>query len=65
MAQELKTHTLDEIAEILHISRRTLYSYIKDGKLKAVKFGKYWRVSPEELESFLTRGVPRQARREA
>ena len=65
MARELITYTLDEVADILKLTKRTLYTYIKKGQLRAVKFGKYWRVSPEELESFLTRGVPRQARREA
>jgi len=65
MARELITYTLDEVADILKLTKRTLYTYIKKGQLRAVKFGKYWRVSPEELESFLTRGVPRQTRREA
>ena len=45
MANEIKVYTLEEIAELLHITRRTLYSYVKEGKLKAVKVGKYWRVT--------------------
>jgi len=65
MARELITYTLDEVADILKLTKRTLYTYIKKGQLRAVKFGKYWRVTQEELESFLTRGVPRQTRREA
>lgn len=61
MVRELKTYTLDEVAEILHITKRTLYTYIKGEKLKAVKFGKYWRVSQEDMEDFLAQGVPRRA----
>lgn len=57
MANELKVYTLEEIAELLHITRRTLYTYVKEGKLKAVKVGKYWRVTEKNLEEFLERGT--------
>lgn len=54
---EMKIYTLDEISEILHISRKTLYSYIKEGKLKAVKVGRSWRITAKNLEEFLTKGT--------
>lgn len=54
---EIKVYTLEEIAELLHITRRTLYTYVKEGKLKAVKVGKYWRVTEKNLEEFLERGT--------
>lgn len=57
MANEIKVYTLEEIAELLHITRRTLYTYVKTGKLKAVKVGKYWRVTEKNLEAFLTKGT--------
>ena len=57
MANELKVYTLEEIAELLHITRRTLYTYVKEGKLKAVKVGKYWRVTEKNLQEFLERGT--------
>jgi excisionase family DNA binding protein len=57
MANELKVYTLEEIAELLHITRRTLYTYVKEGKLKAVKVGKYWRVTEKNLEEFLNKGT--------
>lgn len=57
MANELKVYTLEEIAELLHITRRTLYSYVKEGKLKGVKVGKYWRVTEKNLEEFLATGT--------
>ena len=62
MAKELKTYTLDEAADILQLTKRTLYSYVKDGKLKAVKFGKYWRVTQENLEAFIEQGAPERKR---
>lgn len=57
MANEIKVYTLEEIAELLHITRRTLYTYVKTGKLKAVKVGKYWRVTEKNLDAFLAKGT--------
>lgn len=57
MANDIKVYTLEEIAELLHITRRTLYTYVKEGKLKAVKVGKYWRVTEKNLEAFLAKGT--------
>ena len=51
---ELKVYTIDEVAELLHVTRRTVYNYIKEGKLKATKIGKYWRVTSKALEELLT-----------
>lgn len=54
---ELKVYTIEEVVALLHVTRRSIYSYIKDGKLKAVKIGKYWRVTQENLEAFLSTGT--------
>ena len=51
---EKKVYTIDELTEILHVTRRTIYNYIKEGKLKAVKVGKYWRITDKALDEFLT-----------
>ena len=53
----VKVYSLDEVAEILQLTKRTLYSYVKDGKLKAIKVGKSWRVTEESLRDFLERGT--------
>ena len=53
----IKVYTLEEVAEILQLTRRTLYTYIKNGQLKAVKIGKYWRVSEETLQQFIQNGT--------
>lgn len=55
---EMKVYTIDEIVELLHVTRRTVYNYIKEGKLRAVKIGKYWRVTQKALEEFLTPEEP-------
>lgn len=59
-----KVYTLEEIVDLLHVTRRTLYTYIKEGKLKAVKIGKYWRVREDQLRDFLSGGdEPQQEER--
>ena len=55
---DIKVYTLDEVAEILKVTKRTLYNYVKAGKLPAVKMGKYWRVSEESLQAFISTGTP-------
>lgn len=51
---EKKVYTIDELVDMLQVTRRTIYNYIKEGKLKAVKIGKYWRIPDKALEEFLT-----------
>ena len=51
---EKKVYTIDELVDMLQVTRRTIYNYIKEGKLKAVKIGKYWRVTDQALNAFLT-----------
>lgn len=55
---DIKVYTLDEVADILKVTKRTLYNYVKEGKLTAVKMGKYWRVSEENLQAFISTGSP-------
>ena len=54
MAEKMKVYTIEELVEVLQVTRRTIYNYLKEGKLKAVKMGKYWRVTEKQLEEFLT-----------
>jgi excisionase family DNA binding protein len=50
---EFKLYTINEIAEILRVTQRTIYNYIKEHELPAIKIGKHWRVRHEQLEQFL------------
>lgn len=56
--ENIKVYTLDEVADILKVTRRTLYTYVKEGTLPAVKMGKYWRVTEENIKSFISTGTP-------
>lgn len=55
---DIKVYTLEEVCDILKVTKRTVYNYIKANKLHAVKMGKYWRVTEENLKAFLESGSP-------
>ena len=54
--KEIKLYTVEEVTEILKVTQRTLYNYIKRRSLKAIKIGKYWRIKVEDLEDFINNG---------
>lgn len=47
-----KLFTIEEVAELLRVSPRTVTRYIETGKLKASKIG-FWRISRKDLQEFL------------
>lgn len=57
MAKDIEVYTLTELTEILQVTRRAIYNWIKDGKLKAVRIGREWRVTKENLEEFMKTGT--------
>lgn len=57
MEDTLKIYTQEEVQTLLKVTQRTIYNYIKEGKLKAVKIGKYWRVKHTDLQDFIDRGT--------
>ena len=54
---EFKLYTIEEVSEILKVTPRTIYNFIKLHNLKAVKIGKYWRVTDKALQEFINRGT--------
>jgi excisionase family DNA binding protein len=58
--EEIKVYTLTEAADILKISRRTLYNAIKNKQLKAVKLGREWRITHANLKDFIANGSTKQ-----
>jgi len=45
--------TLHEVAELLKVKESTVRAWIKDGQLRAFKFGRDWRVAVKDLENFV------------
>ncbi len=49
---EKEFYTVDQISKMLNIHQKTIQRYIREGKLRATKIGKSWRVSGHDLSSF-------------
>jgi excisionase family DNA binding protein len=45
--------TVHETAEKLRVKESTVRSWIRAEKLRAIKFGREWRISVKDLERFL------------
>ena len=50
-------YTINDLMEILKVTRRTLQDYIKKGKIKAFKMGNEWRITRQSLEDFIERNT--------
>ena len=48
-----KLFTPQEVAQKLKIDMSTVYRWIREGRLKAVKIGHFWRISESELNRLL------------
>jgi excisionase family DNA binding protein len=55
MTQEL--YSVEQVAERLGLHVRTVRGYVRDGRLKAVRIGKQYRIAREDLEAFTGRPV--------
>jgi excisionase family DNA binding protein len=51
----LEYKTIDEVAIMLKVSKRTVYDWIKKKKLRAVKAGMFWRIPEDAIQEFLKR----------
>lgn len=45
--------TVHETAEQLKVKESTIRAWIRSGKLRAIKFGREWRIAIKDLERFL------------
>jgi excisionase family DNA binding protein len=45
--------TITQVAEYLQISEMTTYKLVNEGKIKAFKIGRHWRVKKEDLSEFI------------
>jgi excisionase family DNA binding protein len=60
MAQKL--FSVEQVAERLGLHVRTVRNYVRDGKLKAVRIGKQYRIAQEDLEAFTGRPMEASVR---
>lgn len=53
MTNEKEFYRAEDLADVLDVNIMTIYRYIKNGRLKAYKIGKEFRIEKEEFKSFL------------
>ncbi len=49
-----KLFTVQQVADILQVSKKSVYRYIQGGKLEAKKIGQ-WRIKKEDLDKFINK----------
>jgi len=45
--------TIDEVADYLRVKRRTIYDWVKKGKIPAIKTIGQWRFEKEKIDTWL------------
>lgn len=53
LTAEERMYSLEEVAERLQVSERTVRRWIKSGELPAYKPGREYRIIPSDLDAFL------------
>ncbi len=53
-----RLYKVEEVAEYLHVTLRTLRAWLNKGKLKGRKVGKQWLVKESNVEAFLDEQEP-------
>ncbi len=57
--------SVDDVAGVLEVDRSTVYRYIQDGALAALKIGREYRLSEVDVEGFLQALIERERQRVA
>ena len=55
--------TVHEVAALLKVKESTVRTWIRDADLRAVKFGRDWRVAQKDLEAFVNNRANRPPER--
>lgn len=53
MKEKLSLMTPEQVAEMLQINVLTVYNYIKKGKLSAIRLGRSYRITREDLDNLI------------
>jgi excisionase family DNA binding protein len=51
-----KLMTVDEVADYLRVTKKTIYRLLKQGKISATKVGNQWRFDKGAIDGWLGRG---------
>jgi len=61
---EDKFYTIDQIAELVGMHHKTIRKFISEGKLRASKVGKQWRISAHDLSMLMEKDNVRMSNEE-
>jgi excisionase family DNA binding protein len=61
----MQMYSVEQVAESLGLHVKTVRGYVRDGRLKAVRIGKQYRIAAGDLEEFTGRPVAASARETA
>jgi excisionase family DNA binding protein len=50
----LKSYTIKDVSALLQLTPRTVYQYVKAGKLKGYKLPSGWRFKEKDIQAFIT-----------
>src|SRR5438105_1633493 len=53
---EKTLYTPEEVAASLRVTRRTVYEWLKIGRLRGLRVGRGWRIRAEDVEAFTHAG---------
>lgn len=45
--------TVEEVAKYLKVEQSTIYTWAKEGKIPAIKIGRFWRFKKEDIDKWL------------
>ncbi|MBR1703037.1 MAG: helix-turn-helix domain-containing protein [Lachnospiraceae bacterium] len=54
MNEKLELFTIDQICEILHLSRSTVYKMFRKGDLPGRKIGGKWQINISKLKEYIS-----------
>lgn len=58
-----ETLSVEEVSELLNVSRQNAYSWLRDGVIPGYKLGSTWRVVRDELKEAMRQGANTPSRR--
>ncbi|MEZ5169790.1 MAG: helix-turn-helix domain-containing protein [Acidimicrobiia bacterium] len=53
MALEARLLTVREVADVMRVSPMTVYRLIKSGDLEAIRVGRHFRISEDQVQGYL------------
>jgi excisionase family DNA binding protein len=54
---EIGLYKTSEVADMFGVTRQAVIYWIKNGWLKAIRFGKSYRIKEEDLREFIEKGT--------